>query len=1794
MMTSQSLLRDLEAEWGKINKSLPKLVKKKGQIKIPDAQFTGLRNAIRKYRKATGVIPPEYVVDLVLLLDTSNNDICNRLSEKPFLLFVELILNSEYCLECERGIYLLAKSIFHDGTKAPKEASPRKTTIGEDCIYSLLNFFSNLSNREGLRQWVGILLQQLLSECDENLERLKGRNGEALRSLGQILLEDTNDINKTVCAEIIRIVAAYKVPLEDMWPLGTADRVFQDFPIRSRAEGNNWHRQLVIYLNDLTEADTQTFNIPDSNGCFYFPSGLETIPTSEFEGFNHHYIYFWITRDSISVLTPISADRFYTRLEISRDLITEMTLDDKTCLLSQTAENFQDLVMKLDVDADQPSLTCTINSKPVVLETVRAAFRSDMITEVLEDIGRMDFPASQDNTSDELADQTPKVQHGSISIEHIDTALEGSVQARDDHVKERNLPRSDEPEKPPTNSQDSTQVEPLRLVPAQPSQTVTPEHHSETADEANQPDQLRGISQSPLKETKSTLEPSRTATSKHKVQSDAVKVLKQPFIMPSQRAPKKALQAETGPPSKGTDDGKDTEMPLVKTSSTSTPKDTNLQDTRQPEPSSDVEQDYDASTPLKLPIEQPKPPKTRPQMLRNSQLPDTQRVTVPLRAGAEDDIVSAQHDLTSPLPESDDSERSPTTPSALENAQVTPAYAKAKHVIEQPVFHQEGMPKIHSSSRVSKDTRGHLKGIPKSQGISGTYAQTNLQNSDGNPSDDKNSPGVEQAIEPPARIENPKNFAPLKAKKPLKYGKGSANQPATQQPVGDTPSIWDIPKDDTEPETNNKKKTKQKGNNRKNPALKETKPKTKKIQAVSQPSQGPQRSSRRQADLKAKMNLHEDLNEDDQDDDEYAVSPTNRADADDMSMVTNTPTTIQVPSHDTGKNQKDSIVESKISDSIENDAVKLQPEFKIPAIPIRKGFNKQQVAVDEAQKLYRILDDGMAISGLQSSGNLGQSHEGRLLSESHRQDQLSRLELDSNLASESDDEDDFAFGTKKSARTLAQSEEPKLSNSAPPSNEETQIRRSENSSAVAHPQVPARTSAKLPILAAEKELATTEIEVELEQEEFPVPVTASDSQVVTETATMAAPPKSCKNVTAQQTVNTSTAAPLVMYSAHTVDESTDITGISTSPATTVFTGERQKRRPQEESTAPQKRQRQDIQHEQSFAQISYQEEKVCTPSVQHPLNFMQQQQAQKPTVLCSPQRSSRPVNGEAPVAALPQNLKDTPLLVDDNLSRKPTIIKFSQNGPSNQGKLKQHHDPADQKSQSYSTIPKSTSVETKSNEIPPRNYYDSEADSPGPIDVLEDKPSDNKTRLQVPKAVTIDRKILAEQMSVNEIVLIENISGKDDREDKMIKAMPDPLQPRKRQINKSGGDEHVGGSDRPRKRQSISPQDRPNEENELPQDQTRSPVPATKAVSRQTTKLSLSNFQGPVTESQAQQRQQLSRFSSRETRTPLYNAQRPTRSLQKGSSQISRVTEQGSPIGNSHLPIQLKKDKAVELFGPAVAVSASKKARPSSPESVQVKYIPHTRNQHTGRYENLNSEEVISPEKPLPDPFDKNLDVRSSKFTELLQGKVSPRREDVVSKALSDFFANHDEDNEPACDLLSNELGGDTLVNLEPDLANQTSPNTDLSSRSTNISNQENLSSPSAENDPNEDWKLAVRPHYRGLATAVHRVADEVLIKLADKETAVETIVKQYETSAKGLVDEFQLRRTTEQRQMLQDLNQKKENMIGLYREAREAAASIQTEVGGSQVKPFEQGWQKRHDNVQRELDDARHGLLNS
>ncbi|KAF4631721.1 hypothetical protein G7Y89_g6408 [Cudoniella acicularis] len=264
-----------------------------------------------------------------------------------------------------------------------------------------------------------------------------------------------------------------------------------------------------------------------------------------------------------------------------------------------------------------------------------------------------------------------------------------------------------------------------------------------------------------------------------------------------------------------------------------------------------------------------------------------------------------------------------------------------------------------------------------------------------------------------------------------------------------------------------------------------------------------------------------------------------------------------------------------------------------------------------------------------------------------------------------------------------------------------------------------------------------------------------------------------------------------------------------------------------------------------------------------------------------------------------------------------------------------------------------------------------------------------------------------------------------------------------------------------------------------------------------------------------------------------------------------------------------RRRESSEVFGPRVRLGSQLKARPMSPDKSEPRYIPHQKTKH-GQYEELSTKEVIQPQKVLPDPFVEKAR-KSSDFTERLR----------TSATCGNKIAR------PSPCVAKTSVAREVLEHVEESL-----PDLSSGSGSSAVSRSiEQSRTPLKELEMADTWNMAIRPHYASMRDVVHRIADEMIIKLSNEEDKMELLIDQYKENGTKVLDKLTQKRVEEKSTMRRILQQKKKNMISAYTEAKKSISKTAEKLKEAPIALFEKEWRSRQNSIRDRISKARKGV---
>ena len=95
---------------------------------------------------------------------------------------------------------------------------------------------------------------------------------------------------------------------------------------------------------------------------------------------------------------------------------------------------------------------------------------------------------------------------------------------------------------------------------------------------------------------------------------------------------------------------------------------------------------------------------------------------------------------------------------------------------------------------------------------------------------------------------------------------------------------------------------------------------------------------------------------------------------------------------------------------------------------------------------------------------------------------------------------------------------------------------------------------------------------------------------------------------------------------------------------------------------------------------------------------------------------------------------------------------------------------------------------------------------------------------------------------------------------------------------------------------------------------------------------------------------------------------------------------------------------------------------------------------------------------------------------------------------------------------------------------------------------------------------------------------------MAKEEDTIGLVVDQYQEAGDRLLEAHLQKRRDDQARMEQEVNRKKDDLLLIYKEAREFVGSTMQSVEKEPVSQYEKQWRKRQDEIQAMINQGRRG----
>ncbi|CZT49848.1 uncharacterized protein RSE6_10744 [Rhynchosporium secalis] len=298
--------------------------KTKGYIKVPKKTLGAINKLLQAYRAQERLLDQDCVYDFVGSLEGDEGDnICKHLSPEAFSTTLQVILQMVVSKEAERGLYLLAASIFQisQDFDDADEFLKKKDVIGTSCLGQLLRFFVDSESSYGMQRWVGLLCIQLVTGCERNHSKVEQMTEDVRRSIGRLVVEEGDELLRVIYALLVRAMTDQGTEISAMYPEDFEPAAFAHFPLSSQ-ETTGWGIRFQDYLDNVF--NKTALQTPAQVGELMFTASVILTPGGQL-GAKHHNNMLFVDDLQLTFLATCRDGHFDSILEIPRSSIKSIT-----------------------------------------------------------------------------------------------------------------------------------------------------------------------------------------------------------------------------------------------------------------------------------------------------------------------------------------------------------------------------------------------------------------------------------------------------------------------------------------------------------------------------------------------------------------------------------------------------------------------------------------------------------------------------------------------------------------------------------------------------------------------------------------------------------------------------------------------------------------------------------------------------------------------------------------------------------------------------------------------------------------------------------------------------------------------------------------------------------------------------------------------------------------------------------------------------------------------------------------------------------------------------------------------------------------------------------------------------------------------------------------------------------------------------------------------------------------------------------------------------------------------------
>ncbi|OBT70100.1 hypothetical protein VE03_00409 [Pseudogymnoascus sp. 23342-1-I1] len=352
-------------------------------LRLSESIIKKMKATLARLRQNDQKVTSDIVERIVSAIDAFQ-EACSELHPSAFVAIVRILIHAEDSQFRDRGLYLLAE-FLHNGNKRQEatgtdEIQKSLSDVSKDCLELIFVTFCDKSESYKTRRWAGLLVLELTSHSEDNVQLIGFMPEDKRRKLGSQILYEENEILRTISGRILTTLTDSDILQKELlFPEQTEKDLIAQYPEQAPS-ASQWDKRFSSYLDNIWGRISGTEN----TGSIDFAQNLVTIPeymNTKTISIYHRSIYV-VFSDAVYIYVHSESKGFDTAIDIPYHLISDIRVEPTPLDQSVGVKPPADLILHIKCTAGDQAY---VNSSSADISIVQLTFKDATIA---TDIGK--------------------------------------------------------------------------------------------------------------------------------------------------------------------------------------------------------------------------------------------------------------------------------------------------------------------------------------------------------------------------------------------------------------------------------------------------------------------------------------------------------------------------------------------------------------------------------------------------------------------------------------------------------------------------------------------------------------------------------------------------------------------------------------------------------------------------------------------------------------------------------------------------------------------------------------------------------------------------------------------------------------------------------------------------------------------------------------------------------------------------------------------------------------------------------------------------------------------------------------------------------------------------------------------------------------------------------------------------------------------------------------------------------------------------------------------------------------